>query len=197
MYIYNYSNLFYKLSIIAFISISICSHLLAQPADNQIVADNTTPAKNTIEILNLQEYAAVYDVKNSQAKVILPKELSTRLQAGERITVLDARSLEEYNISHIRQARRVGFSDFSSERIWMYNRQKPIVVYCAVGERSRIVADYLLYVGFSNVSILEQSIIGWVNAGFALVDSKNITTNYVHIGSKDNQSLLKKGRAKW
>jgi rhodanese-related sulfurtransferase len=181
----------------AIISIHITAHGIAQPADNQTVAVNNAQDKNTIEILNLQEYAAVYDVKNSQAKTVLAKDLSARLQAGERISILDARSPEEYNISHLRQARRVGYIDFSSERIWMYNRQKPIVVYCTVGERSRIVADYLLYVGFSDVSILEQSIIGWVNAGLPLVDSKNINTSYVHIGSKDNQSLLKKGRAKW
>lgn len=169
----------------------------AQPNDNQLVANNANIQKANGEQLTLQEFAAAYQKSDSPAKRISSAELNKRLAAGERLALLDARSREEYEVSHIHQARRIGFEDFSTERIWMLKRQAPIVIYCAAGERSYITADYLRALGFSDVAVLEESLIGWSNADLPLYTSKNAKTPQIHIHKKENNSLLKKGRPVW
>ncbi len=172
------------------------AHLQAQPVDNQSTANNTKAAQASTVLPNLMEFAATHKGELSAA-LIEPKDLMQRLSAGERLYILDARDEREYRISRIKGARRVGYADFSTEQIWMLRRNVPVIVYCTAGERSGILADYLLFSGFNNVSVLAGAIIGWSNAQQPLVDAKNLRTTQVHILSKENNSLLKKGKAVW
>jgi rhodanese-related sulfurtransferase len=127
--------------------------------------------------------------------IISSEELKIRLDKKERITVLDARTQPEFEISHLSSARWVGYEDLSNQRIWMFRRDLPVVVYCTTGDRSKWVAAYLSYVGYKNVSILQEGIIGWANLSYPLLNSKNLKTEKVHIYEKKNQSLLKKGKS--
>jgi rhodanese-related sulfurtransferase len=178
----------------ACLALSCSQFASAQPVNNNSTASNSNSI--TDPNLNFQNYAAQHG-DNVSAPYISATTLQQRLTSGERITILDARTEKEYKVSRIKNARRVGFDDFSSERIWMLKRSAPIVVYCTNNERSNIVADYLLHIGFSDVTILHLAIIGWSNAGLPLYDSKNLKTNYVHVGKKENNSILKKGRSVW
>ena len=57
--------------------------------------------------------------------------------------LLDARELEEYNASHIPQAKHIGYEKINWELISQIAPDESIVVYCSVGYRSEKVAKKL------------------------------------------------------
>jgi len=134
---------------------------------------------------------------NSSPFVVSPARLNELLTANQSPIILDARSQREYDISHIKNAKRVGFEDFDTERIWMLRRTSPIVIYCTTGDRSRILAAYFAEMGFKDVKILDGAIIEWSNEQLPLFDKKNLKTTQVHILKKENAALLRKGKAVW
>ncbi|MDR9442968.1 MAG: rhodanese-like domain-containing protein [Schleiferiaceae bacterium] len=78
---------------------------------------------------------------------------------------LDARSAEEYAVSHLQGARRVGFKDFDPARVRDLPRDTPVVVYCSVGYRSEKIAARLRKMGFTEVYNLYGGLFEWVNRG--------------------------------
>jgi rhodanese-related sulfurtransferase len=86
-----------------------------------------------------------------------------------RPLLLDARSPEEYDVSHLPGARRVDPTADSLPHLDTLSRERPIVVYCSVGYRSARVAARLQEQGFTDVRNLEGSIFRWANEGRPVV----------------------------
>lgn len=105
-------------------------------------------------------------------------------KANENILFLDARELEEYEISHIKGARHIGFENFSVERLRDINSHQKIVLYCSMGYRSEKIGEKLKAMGFSNVYNLYGSIFEWVNNGFPVYDMQEKPTRQIHTYSK-------------
>ena len=97
--------------------------------------------------------------------------LAERLAApsSARPVLLDARSPEEYAVSHLPGARRVDPSADTYPALDTLAAETPIVVYCSVGYRSAGVVQALQRQGFSRVSNLEGSIFRWANEGRPVV----------------------------
>ncbi|MEX2596989.1 MAG: rhodanese-like domain-containing protein [Salibacteraceae bacterium] len=93
---------------------------------------------------------------------------------------LDARSEEEYNVSHLPSALWIGYEHFDDNRIESLEKTQPIIVYCSVGYRSEKIAKKLLSLGFSEVYNLYGGIFEWVNQSQPIVDSQETNTNKVH-----------------
>ncbi|MEO8116488.1 MAG: rhodanese-like domain-containing protein, partial [Bacteroidota bacterium] len=93
---------------------------------------------------------------------------------------LDARSPEEYAVSHIKNAMYAGSADFNISVVEKVPKDTPIIVYCAVGIRSDIVADKLMDAGFKDVQNLYGGIFEWVNDGYNIVNDQNIPTQQIH-----------------
>lgn len=91
--------------------------------------------------------------------------------------LLDVRTEEEWNVSHLPGARRVD-PDASIEKATAgLSKETPIVTYCAVGYRSGALATKLRAAGFTNVRNLEGSIFQWANENRPLVrENKPVTT---------------------
>jgi rhodanese-related sulfurtransferase len=83
--------------------------------------------------------------------------------AQPRPLLLDARSPEEYAVSHLPNARRVDPSADTYPALDTLAADAPIVVYCSVGYRSAGVVQTLRDQGFTNVRNLEGSIFRWAN----------------------------------
>lgn len=77
--------------------------------------------------------------------------------------LLDARSPEEYAVSHLPGAHRVDPSADNYPDLDTLSADAPIVVYCSVGYRSAGVAQTLREQGFTNVANLDGSIFRWAN----------------------------------
>ncbi len=92
------------------------------------------------------------------------RELSDWMAAGDdsMLVLLDARSEEEFRVSHLRAARRVDPAAEASSLAGL-PRDARIVVYCSVGYRSAAVARRLTRAGYERVYNLEGGIFGWAN----------------------------------
>jgi len=88
---------------------------------------------------------------------------------GARPVLLDARSRDEYAVSHLRGARRVDPEASEFPELDSLARDTPIVVYCSVGYRSARIASRLRAEGFENVANLKGSIFRWANEGRPVV----------------------------
>lgn len=111
---------------------------------------------------------------------------------NDSIIFLDARSLAEYNVSHIKDAIHVGYDNFSFESVPSDAKDKPIVVYCSVGYRSEKIAEKLNENGYKNVSNLYGGIFEWVNQGNPVYQGDTTTQN-VHAYDKTWGIWLNKG----
>lgn len=93
--------------------------------------------------------------------------------------LIDARTREEYDVSHIAGAVHVDPDDPALDALGL-DPNVPIVAYCSVGYRSSEIARTLQDQGFTNVSNLEGSLFKWANEGRAVVDSTGAPTETVH-----------------
>ncbi len=97
--------------------------------------------------------------------------LAARLadSTAPRPLLLDARSPEEYAVSHLPDARRIDPEADSFPALDTLSRDRPVVVYCSVGYRSARVTAQLHHQGFTHVRNLEGSIFRWANEGRPVV----------------------------
>jgi rhodanese-related sulfurtransferase len=111
------------------------------------------------------------------------------------VIILDARELEEYNVSHINNAVFVGYDAFDLQKTIqkLPNKHQKIVVYCSLGIRSEIIANKLKLAGFTNVFNLYGGIFEWKNNNFSVVNQQNKETDSVQVFSKEWSKWLTKG----
>lgn len=118
------------------------------------------------------------------------KELKKELNS---VVLLDTRAKKEYDVSHLPDARWVGYDDFDLKSVENLPKNTPIVVYCTVGVRSERVGEKLKAAGFQNVRNLYGSIFEWVNQGNPVVDNQGRPTQKVHAYSRAWGIWLNKG----
>jgi len=94
--------------------------------------------------------------------------------------LLDARELEEYEVSHIPKAVHVGYENFDVTKIALIPKDAKVVLYCSIGYRSEKIGEQLVDLGYTNVYNLYGSIFEWVNQGNRVVDNKERITKKVH-----------------
>lgn len=88
---------------------------------------------------------------------------------------LDAREKDEYNVSHIKNARWVGYEDFDASRLKGVQKSDTIVIYCSVGYRSEKITEKLNALGFQHVYNLYGGIFEWVNQDNPVYNDKGKT----------------------
>lgn len=106
-------------------------------------------------------------------------DVDTLRSEMERYVILDARTSEEYAVSHLPGALHVGFKQLNQPLLDSLSRDTRVVVYCSIGYRSEIVGGKLQRMGFNNVHNLFGSIFEWVNRGYP-VETKGVETDTVH-----------------
>ncbi|MFB0946802.1 MAG: rhodanese-related sulfurtransferase [Spirosomataceae bacterium] len=98
----------------------------------------------------------------------------------DKLILLDAREKEEYNVSHLKNARWIGYDDFNMQRVSSINKDSPIIIYCSIGVRSEKIGKRLQDAGFTNVRNLYGSIFEWVNQDNPVYDNSGKRTNRIH-----------------
>ena len=81
------------------------------------------------------------------------------------ILLLDARTADEFNVSHLPGAMLASNTRMALDALEANNPERTVVVYCSVGYRSSRLADELRARGFENVFNLEGSLFQWANEG--------------------------------
>jgi rhodanese-related sulfurtransferase/rubrerythrin len=80
--------------------------------------------------------------------------------AGDAFTLLDVRQPEEYESEHLPGAKLIPLPELSG-RLPELDAEKPTLVYCAIGGRSRVAAQVLAAKGFREVFNLSGGIKAW------------------------------------
>ncbi|HJU64333.1 MAG TPA: rhodanese-like domain-containing protein [Gemmatimonadaceae bacterium] len=111
-----------------------------------------------------REYAqAVADAK-TRVKEVTPSEAARIRERGEAM-FLDVREPNEWNLFHIPGAIHVPLGEVAQRVKDAVPADRPIIVYCARGNRSALAADTMRQLGYGDVSSMASGIRGWVDAG--------------------------------
>lgn len=100
------------------------------------------------------------DITSRDAKVIIDKNPKTFL--------LDVRTPEEFRQGRIPGAVLIPIGEFE-RRAQEVPRNRPIIVFCAVGSRSRPVAQFLTRQGYKDVYNMTDGIVGWSRNGYQVL----------------------------
>lgn len=84
---------------------------------------------------------------------------------GADTVFLDVRDPQEYNLGKITGAVTISRGNLEKNVEGQVPREKPVVVYCANGNRSAFAADVLSVMGYSDVRSLREGFSGWVAEG--------------------------------
>ncbi|MBN7815626.1 rhodanese-like domain-containing protein [Algoriphagus pacificus] len=117
----------------------------------------------------------------------------TQIKSLSNYQVLDTREKEEYEVSHLKGAKWVGYDTFNLENLEGLDKEKPVLVYCTVGARSQEIGKKLKENGFKNVYNLYGGIIQWSNDELPLYKD-SIPTNEVHTYTKSWGIWLNHGK---
>ncbi len=110
------------------------------------------------------------------------------------IVLLDTRERSEYDVSHIANARWVGFKDFDLTKVSDLSKNTAIVTYCSVGYRSERIGEQLQKAGYQHVINLKGGIFDWVNKGNPVVDGQGKAVQQVHGYDQQWGKWVNKGR---
>jgi rhodanese-related sulfurtransferase len=105
-----------------------------------------------------------------------------------RPILLDVREMAEYEVSHLRHAKRV--SPEAKIPDLKLAKDAPIVAYCSVGYRSSGFVQRLRAAGYTRAYNLRGSLFTWANEGRPLYQGSKITTK-VHPYNRRWGLLLK------
>lgn len=104
-------------------------------------------------------WAAPRDITSAEAKALLAR--------NPQVFLLDVRTPDEYRQAHLKGATLVPLGDLE-RRAGELPKNRTVVVYCAVGSRSRVAAGILARRGYREVYNMSDGIVGWYRNGFPL-----------------------------
>lgn len=102
-------------------------------------------------------------------KRVSPADVQGRLDRGEPLFLLDVRSEAEFAEAHIVGAVLAPLDRLggSLKAIQVDAGGRPVVVVCRMGPRAVAAAKVLERTGFSDVSVLDGGMTGWIASGGA------------------------------
>lgn len=126
-------------------------------------------------------------------KKTVPFVSVAELKKMPNAVLLDTRAKAEFDVSHLPNARWVGYDDFDLKRVQGIDKNASVVLYCSVGYRSERVGEKLLVAGYRHVTNLYGSLFEWVNQGNPVVDNQGKQTRRVHAYSRPWGVWLNRG----
>ena len=100
-------------------------------------------------------------------KNISSLQARTLLAKTKNVFLLDVRTPEEYRQAHLKGAVLIPLGEIE-HRLKELPRNRTIVVYCAVGSRSNLVAGFLAGKGYGEVYNVSDGIVGWYRNGLPI-----------------------------
>ncbi len=134
----------------------------------------------------------IEETLNRFNKGSIPYITAAELASQQNYLLLDSRSWEEYQVSHLPNSFWVGYYDFRADRVSLAvpDKDTPLVVYCSVGVRSEDIGEKLLRLGYTRVRNLYGGIFQWKDQGYPVIDNVGRETQKVHAYSKHWGKLL-------
>jgi adenylyltransferase/sulfurtransferase len=109
-----------------------------------------------------EEAKAAVTASTASATEITSVELKKRLDRGDKLTIVDVREPNEYQINRIAGSQLIPLGEIP-RRYAELDPDEELVVMCKMGGRSAKAADFLRTVGFKRVLNLRGGILDWVD----------------------------------
>jgi rhodanese-related sulfurtransferase len=136
-----------------------------RPNQDQIIDEVTTMAPHHSEAFVKLVNEAKQRVKEEDFRAT-----KKRLDAGEKIVLIDTREDSEWAAGHIPGAAHLskGIIERDIDKI-VADKDATVVLYCGGGYRSALAADNLQKMGYRNVISMDGGWRGWTEAGFPVI----------------------------
>lgn len=107
-------------------------------------------------------------VEAAVARNLTPEEASSLVAQRSDLYLLDVRTLGEYQQARLDGARLIPIGQLV-KRLAEVPKDRPILVYCAVGSRSAQVVNYLARRGYPELYNLYGGIYSWAQKGYPVL----------------------------
>jgi rhodanese-related sulfurtransferase len=98
------------------------------------------------------------------------REIKKKLDAGEKMIIVDTREDNEWARGHVPNAIHLGKGIIERDiENTIPDKEATIVLYCGGGYRSALAADNLQKMGYRNVISMDGGWRGWTESGFPVV----------------------------
>jgi phage shock protein E len=97
------------------------------------------------------------NISSTQARALIAKD--------KKVLLLDVRTPEEYRQAHLHGAVLIPLGELE-KRVQEVPRDRPLLVYCAVGARSVSAAGLLSARGYREIYQMSDGLVGWYKNGF-------------------------------
>ena len=88
-----------------------------------------------------------------EMNIITPKELETKLEAGEKLEIVDVREQEEVQVGMIEGAKHIPMGEIPA-RLDEFDKDKEYIFVCRSGGRSGNVCHFMQEQGFKVVNMI-------------------------------------------
>ena len=130
--------------ILCIISILMCIMLTACGNDNSIGTIGGADGPTSIIVDEKGEKVMYEQISAEDAKKIM--------DSGEEVVILDAREQDEYDEGHIPGAILIPYTEIENKaEELLTDKERLILVYCRSGRRSKIAAESLTKLGYTNI----------------------------------------------
>ena len=130
--------------VLCIISILLCILLTACGNDSSIGVIDGADGPTSIIVSEKGEKAMYEQISAEQAKKIM--------DSGEEHIILDTREQDEFDEGHIPGAILIPYTEIENKAEAMLpDKDKLILVYCRSGRRSKIAAESLSKLGYTNI----------------------------------------------
>jgi len=111
-----------------------------------------------------------------KTKEVSLDDLKRRIEAGEKMVLLDVREKEEYRAGYIPGALSIprGFLEIQVEQR-IPDKNAKIVAYCAGGTRSALAAATLADLGYTDVETANPGFVRWKDLGYPMETPPQLT----------------------
>ena len=111
-------------------------------------------------LIDYEQFCGVGDRPAPEVAELDPGELHRELHGGKSLQLIDVRSREEWEITHLPGARLIPLDELDNG-IGELDRERPVVCICKLGGRSARAAARLAELGFRDVRSLRGGLMAW------------------------------------
>ena len=123
---------------------------------------------------------------------ISPSEVYEIIQNDEDYIILDVRTQDEYNDGHLEKAQLISV-DTIEHVLDILPKDKPIIVYCQGGIRSRRAAEILVSNGFDPVYDM-GGITDWIDEGYPVIVEEGAVSAILYLTVDEAYDFFKSDR---
>jgi len=151
--------------------------------------ESPSPSKDLPDTWNPKLQNRLTNILSFKVPIISVDSLYENL---DNFLLLDAREIEEYEVSHLSNARHIGYKKPNYSVLDGVDKNQTIAIYCTVGYRSEKIGQNLIKRGYTNIYNVFGSIAEWVNHDYPLENDNGRTTK-VHTYNKKWSQWFNKG----